>query len=174
MRRSVIGRMLRLAKSNQRMPRSLYVHGAEIEGSEPLRLGGLADVFIGRYQGQLVALKRYRHNALTGGNDQGVFDEVMCSSAVLSFLLNGLRIHSISIIPLLSGVNSDMQISCPSSGSTRIFSLHLATYALLALGCVVELSGNLSCLRISCRLETLIALCVVECFDGRLVLISWL
>jgi hypothetical protein len=163
MRRSVIGRMIRLAKSNQRMPRSLYVYGAEIEGSKPLNQSYLADVFIGHYQSQLVALKRY----------QGVFNEVTCSSAVLSFLLNGLRILSISIIPLLSGVNSDMQISCPSLGSTRIFSLLLAPCASLALGCVVELSENICGLRISRRLETSIALCVVERFDRQPVLISW-
>jgi hypothetical protein len=151
MRQSVIGRMIRLAKSSQRMPRSLYVYGAEIEGSEPQKYGRWADVFTGRYQGGLVALKRIRQETLS--------HEVACSSAVLSHLLNELLILGLSnsITPLSSGVNLDTQTSCRSLGSTSIFSLQVVTCASLALGCVVEISRNICGPRISRRLETLIA-----------------
>jgi hypothetical protein len=48
------------ARLSPEIPRTLYIKDVEREGAEPTDFGGRADIFQGKYKGQLVALKRYR------------------------------------------------------------------------------------------------------------------
>jgi hypothetical protein len=83
-RQSVINVMIRLAKSSQRLPPSLYVTGVELDANaEPAVITGITNVFKGRRIGQLVALKRSRG---TGIYVRDTAFQVTCSSSGLYHL----------------------------------------------------------------------------------------
>ena len=51
----------RMCRAHARLPSSYVIeYGIELEGSRPCALGGAADVWKGRYDGKLVAIKSLR------------------------------------------------------------------------------------------------------------------
>jgi hypothetical protein len=67
--RGVMYTMIRLAISAMQLPSRLYVRGVDIGAGrvDPAECGGFADIFVGKYGGHYVAVKRFRsHRARDG------------------------------------------------------------------------------------------------------------
>jgi hypothetical protein len=60
LRRSSLALMMKLAKESSQLPSNLFLKRIEVPGTAPISGGGHADIFSAHYDGQLVALKRFR------------------------------------------------------------------------------------------------------------------
>jgi hypothetical protein len=59
-RSKVIRFMVDLAYQSKHLPLSLFIKGVHVEQADVIAFGGCADVFLGQYRGQTVAVKRLR------------------------------------------------------------------------------------------------------------------